>query len=202
MVEKIAFQCIGGIEGIYLPSQENPKYGTILSDHGIFPAETSKRVRKTFPRFIDSEIPEAESQTRLKFLTWIKGIEESPFYSVDLRFIREEFPEWLEGENWFYLQGIVHERTKEIVHLRMQRNYWQNCTEEEIAASVHYLKIKNCPSNLRKSQFWKLAVSFKEGFLHCLTGEKLADAATTKKILKSWKTDPLHITQYEELLKR
>ena len=202
MVDKIAFQCIGGIEGVYLPSQEDPKYGTLLTDYGVFPTETSNQVRKTFPRFTGHQISETDNQGRLKFIAWIKGIEERPFYSLDLRFIREEFPEWLEGENWFYLQGIVHKRTKEIVHLKMQRNYWQNFTEEDIAASIHYLKIKNCPSNVRTSQFWKFAVSFKEGFLHCLSSERLADAPTTKKILKSWQTDPLHISRYEELLKR
>ena len=36
MVEKIAVQSIGGIEGIYLPSQENSKDGTLLSDYGVF----------------------------------------------------------------------------------------------------------------------------------------------------------------------
>ena len=36
MVEKIAFQSIGGVEGIYLPSQDNLKYGTLLTDYGVF----------------------------------------------------------------------------------------------------------------------------------------------------------------------
>ena len=49
MVDKIAFQSIGGVEGIYLPSQENPKVGTLLTDYGIFPAEVSKRIIKKFP---------------------------------------------------------------------------------------------------------------------------------------------------------
>ena len=52
------------------------------------------------------------------------------------------------------------------------------------------------------NKFWKFAVCFREGFLHCLTGEKLADAPTTKKILKSWKTDPIDSSKSEELLKR
>ncbi|MGL5831660.1 MAG: hypothetical protein ACRC1Z_00310 [Waterburya sp.] len=43
MVEKIAFQSIGGVEGIYLSSCENPEHGTLLTDYGIFPAEVSKR---------------------------------------------------------------------------------------------------------------------------------------------------------------
>lgn len=202
MVEKIAFQCIGGIEGIYLPSQENLKYGTLLTDHGIFPTETSKQVRRTFARFAGHKISETDNQTRLKFVTWVKGIDRNPFYSLDLRSIQNEFAYWIEGENWFYIQGVIAERSSETVSLRMQRNYWQNCTEEDIAASVHYLKIRNCPSNVRRSQFWKFTASFRDGFLHCLSGEKLADATTTKKILKSWQTDPLHISQYEELLKR
>lgn len=202
MVDKIAFQSIGGVEGIYLPSQENPKYGSFLTDYGLFPAETSKQVRRTFPRFAGCPISEADNQTRLKFITWLKGIEEKPFYSLDLRSIHNKFPEWIEGENWFYLQGIIHERTPEIVYLRMQHNYWQNYTEEKIASSINYLKIKECPSSVRASQFWKFTVSFREGFLHYLTGERLADAPTTKKILKSWQTDPIDSSKSEELLKR
>ena len=85
MVDKIAFQSIGGIEGAYLPSKEDPKYGTLLTEHGIFPTETSKQVRRTFPRFAGYKISEASPQTRLKFITWVKGTDESPFYSLDLR---------------------------------------------------------------------------------------------------------------------
>ena len=202
MVDKIAFQSIGGVEGIYLPSQENPKYGTLLSDYGIFPAETSKQVRRTFPRFAGHPISEPKNEKRLRFLTWVIGIEEPPYYYLDLRSIHNKFPEWIEGDNWFYLQGIIHERTSEIVSLRMQRNYWQNYKQEAIASSINYLKIKNCPSNVRASQFCKFTVCFRDDFLHCLTSERLADAPTTKKILKSWQTDPLHASQYEELLKR
>ena len=198
MVDKIAFQCIGGIEGIYLPSQENPKYGTLLTDYGIFPTETSKQVRRTFPRFAGHKISEADNQTRLKFSAWIKGHQEGSLYSLDLRSILNEFPYWIESENWFYLQGIVEERTSEEVSLRMQRNYWQNFTKESIASSINYLKIKNCPSNVRKSQFWKFTVCFREGFLHCLTGERLADARMTKKILESWQTNPIDSSKSEE----
>jgi hypothetical protein len=202
MVDKIAFQCIGGIEGIYLPSQENPKYGTLLTDYGIFPTETSKQVRRTFPRFAGHQISEADNQTRLKFLAWIKGRHESPFYSLDLRSIHNQFPEWIEGENWFYLQGLIHECSSEIVSLKMQHNYWQNYTKEKIASSINYLQIKNCPSNVRASEFWNFAVCFREGFLHCLTAERLADAPTARKILKSWQTDPINSSKSEELLKR
>lgn len=202
MVDKIAFQSIGGVEGIYLPSSENSKYGTLLTDFGIFPAETSKQFRRTYPRFAGHKISEASHQKRLKFIAWVKGIEESPFYSLDLRSIHNDFPYWIESENWFYLQGIIAERSSEIVSLRMQCNYWQNYSEEKIANSINYLKIKNCPSNVRRSQFWKFTVCFREDFLHCLIGERLADAATTKKIIKSWQTSPLHNSQYEELLKR
>ncbi|MDJ0592324.1 MAG: hypothetical protein QNJ72_20410 [Pleurocapsa sp. MO_226.B13] len=202
MVEKIAFQSIGGVEGIYLPSQDHLKYGTLLTDYGVFPAETSKQVRRTFPRFAGHDLSESGQQTRLRFIAWLKGHQTSPFYSLDLRSIHDKFPYWIEGDNWFYLQGIVHERTPKIVSLRMQRNYWQNYTSEAIASSVNYLKIKNCPSSVRTSQFWKFTVSFKEGFLHCLTGERLADASTTRKILKSWQTDPIDSSKSEELLKR
>ena len=138
----------------------------------------------------------------MKFVTWLKGIDESPFYSLDLRSIHNDFPYWIEGENWFYLQGVIAERSSETVSLRMQCNYWQNYSEKKIADSINYLKIKNCPKNVRKSQFWKFAVCFRDGFLYCLTGERLADADTTKKIMKSWQTSPLHNSQYEELLKR
>ena len=201
MVDKIAFQSIGGIEGVYLPSQKNPEYGTILTDYGIIPAEVSKRIIKKFPKITGHPITESSGKTRLKYLAWVIGIEKTPYYRLDLRSIHDQFPEWIEGENWFYLQGIVAERTPDLVSLKMQRNYWQSYTAEEIETSINYLKIKNCPSNVRKSQFWKFAVSFKDGFLHCLTAERLADASTTKKIIKSWKTDPLHGSKYEELLK-
>lgn len=202
MVDKIAFQSIGGVEGIYLPSKENPKYGSLLTDYGIFPTETSKQVRRTFSRFAGHPISEANGETRLKFIAWVKGTESSPFYSLDLRSIHNSFPEWIEGNNWFYLQGIVRERTPDLISLRMQRNYWQNYTSEAIASSVNYLKIKNCPSSVRTSQFWLFTVCFRDGFLYCLTGKRLADAITTKKILKSWHTDPIHADNYEELLKR
>ncbi|PSB08045.1 hypothetical protein C7B62_17990 [Pleurocapsa sp. CCALA 161] len=202
MVDKIAFQSIGGVEGIYLPSKENYKSGTLLTDHGVFPAETSKQVRRTYPRFTSHDLSEPDGRIRLRFVAWVIGTVEAPYYCLDLRLLREEFPEWIEGENWFYIQGIVAERTPEMVSLRMQRNYWQNYTEETIASSINYLKIKNCPSSVRTSQFWKFTVSFREGFLHCLTGERLADASTTKKILKSWQTDPIDSSKSEELLKR
>ena len=202
MVDKIAFQSIGGVEGIYLPSQENPKYGSFLTDYGLFPAETSKQVRRTYPRFTGHDLSEPKNETRLKFVAWVIGTVEAPYYRLDLRLLRKEFPEWIESGNWFYLQGMVHERTSEIVSLRMQRNYWQNYTEETIANSINYLKIKNCPSNVRTSQFWKFTVCFRKGFLHCLTGERLADAPTTKKILKSWQTKPIHSSYSKELLKR
>ena len=202
MVDKIAFQSIGGVEGIYLPSQENPKDGTLLSDYGVFPAETSKQVRRTYSRFTGHNLSKANGQRRLKYIAWVIGIESAPYYRLDLRLLKKEFPEWIGGENWFYLQGIVAERSPEMVSLRMQRNYWQNYTEEAIASSINYLKIKNCPSSVRTSQFWKFTVSFKEGFLHCLSGERLADASTTRKILKSWQTDPIDSSKSEELLKR
>lgn len=202
MVDKIAFQSIGRVEGIYLPSQENPEYGTLLTDYGIFPAEVSKRIMKKFAKFTGHPISETSGETRLKFIAWVIGTSEAPYYRLDLRSIHDEFPEWLKGDNWFYLQGIVKERTPEKVSLRMQRNHWQSYTSEAIAASVNYLQILNCPKLVRTSQFWKFTVSFSEGFLHCLTAERLADATETKKILKSWATEPLHGSQYEELLKK
>ncbi|MBE9044530.1 hypothetical protein IQ255_08945 [Pleurocapsales cyanobacterium LEGE 10410] len=202
MVEKIAFQSIGGVEGIYLPSQEDLKYGTLLTDYGVFPAEVSKRIIRKFPQFTGYPISEASNQTRLKYTAWVIGTDEPPYYRLDLRSIYNEFPEWIKGDNWFYLQGIIAERTLEVVSLRMQRNYWQEYKEETIALSVNYLKLKNCPKSVRSSQFWKFTVSFRERFLCCLTGERLADAPTTKKILKSWQNDPLHAEKYEELLKR
>ena len=202
MVDKIAFQSIGGVEGIYLPSIEDPQYGTLLTDYGVWPTEVSKQVVKKFPKFTGHPISEASSQTRLKFTAWVIGTEKAPHYRLDLRLIQNEFPEWIEGENWFYLQGIIHERNSEGVSLRMQRNYWQNYHPDAIANSINYLQIKNCPSNVRASQFWKFTVSFNESFLHCLTGERLADARTTKKIIESWQTDPLHASKCEELLKR
>ena len=202
MVDKIAFQSIGGVEGIYLPSSEDPEYGSLLTNYGLFPAEVSKRIIKKFPKFTGHPISEASGGTRLKFIAWLIGSEKDPYYRFDLRSIHDEFPDWIEGDNWFYLQGIVKERTSEMVSLRMQRNYWQNYHPDAIATSINYLQIKNCPSNVRKSQFWKFAVCFKDSFLHCLTAERLADATTTKKIINSWKTDPLHGSKYEELLKR
>ncbi|NJL52922.1 MAG: hypothetical protein HC930_13215 [Hydrococcus sp. SU_1_0] len=201
MVDKIAFQSIGGVEGIYLPSQEDSEYGTLITDYGVFPAEVSKRIIKKFPKITGQTISEANGETRLKYLTWLIGIESAPYYRLDLRSIHNEFPEWIKGDNWFYLQGIVAERTPDLVSLKMQRNYWQSYTEEEIISSINYLKIKNCPSQVRKSQFWKFAVRFTDGFLQCSTAERLADASTTKKIIKSWQTDPLHGSKYEELLK-
>ena len=201
MVEKIAFQSIGGIEGIYLPSKEEPKYGSLLTDYGIFPAEVSKQVRQKFPRIAGHPIEEEKGKKKLCFLTWVIGTEEPPYYRLDLRSIHEEFAEWVEHNNWFILQGTIAERTPERVLLRMQLNYWQDYSEEKIEASINYISIKNCPNNVRKSQFWKFTASFRDGFLHCKTAERLANATETKKILKSWLTDPIDSSHSEELLK-
>lgn len=200
MVEKIAFQSVGGVEGIYLPSQEEPKYGSLLTDYGIFPAEVSKRVRQKFPRIAGHPIEE-KGKNKLLFLTWVIGIEEPPYYRLDLRSIHQEFSEWGKQDNWFYLQGIIAERTGERVLLRMQQNYWQNYSEEKVLASVNYIPLKNCPSTIRKSQFWKFTASFRDGFLNCQTAQRLADATETKKVLKSWRTDPIHSSHSKELLR-
>ncbi len=200
MVEKIAFQSLGGVEGLYLPSKENPKYGSLLTDYGIFPAETSEQARRKFPKIAGYPMSESKGETKLKFLTWVIGTKEPPYYSLDLRSVHLEFPEWVKHDNWIYLQGIIASRTPETVTLRMQLNYWQNYSEEQILASINYLPIKNCPSNVRSSQFWKFTASFRDGFLSCQTAERLADAKETKKILKSWAVDPITSSHYEELL--
>ncbi len=202
MPYKIAFQSIGGVEGIYLPSKNNPHHGTLLTEFGMFPADTSKQVRRTFPRFAGHGFADPDHQTRLKFLAWLRGNKNPPFYSFDLRSIHHQFPQWIAGDNWFYLQGIIYERTSDIVSVKMQRNYWQDYKKEVIAASVNYIKIKDCPPHVRRSQFWKFTVCFRDNFLHCLTGEKLADAPTTKKIIKSWQSNPLPASQYKTALKR
>ncbi|MGK7899139.1 MAG: hypothetical protein AB4372_37355 [Xenococcus sp. (in: cyanobacteria)] len=202
MVEKIAFHSIGGVEGLYLPSQSNPKYGSLLTDYGIFPAETSKQVRQKFPKIAGHPIESEKGDQRFRFTTWVMGTEKPPYYKLDLRLIRLDFPDWIKHDNWFYLQGIIAERTPERVLLRMQQNYWQNYSEAKIQASINYLQILNCPSNVRKSQFWNFTASFRDGFLHCLTADRLADATETKKILKSWQTEPIHCSQSEELLKK
>jgi|GEM_PF-6736443 len=126
MVEKIAFQSIGGVEGLYLPSQSHPKYGSLLTDYGIFPAETSKQVRQKFPKIAGYPIEESKGETKLKYLTWVIGTQEPPYYKLDLRSVHLEFPEWVKHDNWIYIQGIIAERSKEIVTLKMQFNYWQN----------------------------------------------------------------------------
>ncbi len=202
MVEKIAFQSIGGVEGFYLPSKENPKYGSLLTDYGIFPAETSKQVRHKFPKIAGHPIESEKGNQKLRFITWVMGTEEPPYYRFDLRSIHLEFSGWIDQDNWFYLQGIIAERTPERVLLRMQLNYWQDYSEEKIRDSVNYLHIINCPSNVRKSQFWKFTASFSDGFLHCQTAERLATATETQKILKSWHTDPIDSSHSEELLKK
>lgn len=199
MVEKIAFQSLGGVEGIYLPSQDNPKYGSLLTDYGIFPAETSKQLRRKFPKIAEHPIEEQKGE-RLRFLTWVIGTKEPPFYLLDLRSVHLKFPEWVKHDNWFTLQGIISERTSERVLLRMQRNYWQNYAEEQILASINYIQILNCPKNIRQSQFWKFTASFNDGFLHCQTAERLATATETNKILKSWIGDPITSSHYEEIL--
>ena len=202
MVEKIAFQSIGGVEGFYLPGQSNPKYGSLLTDYGIFPAETSEQTRRKFPKIAGYPIEEEKGETKLKYLTWVIGTQEPPYYKLDLRSVHQKFPEWIEKDNWFSLQGTIAERTPEKVLLRMQLNYWQNYSEEKIKASVNYLHIKNCPSSVRKSQFWKFTASFSDGFLHCQTAERLATATETQKILKSWRTDPIDSSHYEETMKK
>lgn len=201
MVEKIAFQSVGGVEGLYLPSQKNPKYGSLLTDYGIFPAETSQRVRQRFSKIAGHPIEE-KGERKFKFITWVIGTEEPPSYKLDLRSIYLEFPEWVKHDNWFILQGTIAERTSERVLVRMQQNHWLNYNQEKVEASVNYIPIKNCPNNIRKSQFWRFTASFGDGFLNCQTAERLADAKETKKVLKSWLTDPIDSSHSEELLKK
>jgi hypothetical protein len=200
MVEKIAFQSVGAVEGIYLPSQENPKYGSLLTDYGIFPAEVSKRIRQKFPKITGHPI-EKKSEQKLRFITWVMGTKEPPYYRFDLRSVYLDFPEWVKHDNWISLQGIIIEHQGEKVLLRMQQNYWQNYSEEQVIASVNYIQILNCPKDIRKSQFWKFTANFCDGFLHCQTAERLANATETKKILKSWQIDPIHSSHSEELLR-
>ncbi|MDJ0573324.1 MAG: hypothetical protein QNJ53_30405, partial [Pleurocapsa sp. MO_192.B19] len=200
MVDKIAFQSIGGVEGIYLPSKENPKYGTLLTDYGIFPAETSKRVREKLFKKADSNSDKSLIEKRLKFLAWIKGSDESPYYSLDLRSIHDTWDDWIKEDNRFHLQGLISERTPERVLLRIQRNHWQGITPTEIEQSISHLQIKNCPKNVKKSQFWYFRVSIVDGMLHCTESQQLANAKDTKRILKSWATEPVEFSRYKEIL--
>lgn len=200
MVDKIAFQSIGGVEGIYLPSSENYKQGSILTDYGIFSTQTSEQVRRTFPRFAGHHISESGGETRLKYLAWVIGTIEPPYYSFDLRSIHNEFPEWIRRDNWFYIQGIINERTPEQVVVRMQQNPWKELSSKQVEQSINYLRIKNCPSNVRTSQFWHFKVSFDNGFLSCRESKRLANAGETKKVLKSWQTDPVSTCEYKEIL--
>ena len=200
MVDKIAFQSIGGVEGIYLPSKESPEYGTLLTDYGIFPAEVSKRVRLTIFKKANNNSDKPLIKKRLKFLAWLRGSNEPPYYNLDLRSIHDTWSDWIKEDNRFHLQGVIAERTPERVLLRIQRNYWQGITPTEIEQSIFHLEIKNCPPKVRASQFWYFRASIIDGMLHCNESQQLANAKDTKKILKSWATEPVEFSRYKEIL--
>ena len=184
--KKIGFQSTGGVEGLYLPSEQDLTEGTLLTDHGMLPATISPQIVKGFQRSkpFDKKYTFLLKKRSL-YVCWLLGEEKPPYYSLNLRTLRKEFPHWIPHSNWFYLQGVIAARSREEVLLKIQRNRYSDVTEEDIQASVSYLKIRNCPGNVRPSQFWQFTATFEEGFLKCQTGERLADARKTKILLKS-----------------
>lgn len=202
MVDKIAFQSIGGIEGIYLPSAENSQYGSLLTDYGILPAEVSKQVKRRYRKFAGHPVDEEKGTTKLKFIAWLIGTENAPHYKLILRSVHFDFPEWIENNNLFNIQGIIKGHSPEQTILRMQHNPWENYSAEIIQSSINYIPIKNCPKGIKKSQFWQFTTNFCDGALHCISATRLADAKETNKALKAWQTDPIPSSRREELLNK
>ena len=178
----IFFRSTGLIRGTYLPSDKTLTEGILMTDVGLFPATANESIRNFFKKHSKKKTLRAKHH----FICWVRGIPDPPYYllAITSRTGQKNLPEIFPVNNSFVCQGIVTERSREKVILRVQMNARPDRSLDVISESVSYLEIKDCPGKVRKSQFWQFRSTFSEGFLRCQSGELLANATTTKKFIK------------------
>lgn len=178
----IFYRSSGLIYGTYLPSDNDPTQGILITDEGLFPASSTKRVLKLLTKY-----PEPKTiENKHYFICFVLGLSEAPHYQLYLIGIvgENKFPQIYPENNTFLTQGIIIERSPEIVIVRVQKNILPHRTKQEIEDSINYLKIKNCPGKIRTSQFWSFCSRLQNGFLQCQSAELLANAKLAKSYLK------------------
>jgi hypothetical protein len=178
----IFFRSTGLIYGLYLPSDDDKTKGVLMTDVGLFPAAINENIR----RFFKKHSKKKTLKRKHHFICWVRGIPDPPHYQLTLtsRTGKNNLPEIFPVNNSFICQGIVTERSRERVILKVQMNARSSRTREDIEQSINYLEIKDCPGKVRTSQFWQFRSTFREGFLHCESGELLANAKVTKQFIK------------------
>ena len=178
----IFFRSTGLLRGTYLPSDKTLTEGILMTDVGLFPATANESIRNFFKNHSKKKTLRAKHH----FICWVRGIPDPPYYSLVItsRTGQNNLPEIFPVNNSFVCQGIVTERSRERVILRVQMNARQDRSPDVISESISHLEIKDCPGKVRTSQFWQFRSTFSEGFLHCQSGELLANAKVTKKFIK------------------
>lgn len=178
----IFFRSTGLIRGTYLPSDNTLTEGILLTDVGLFPATANESIR----RFFKKHSKKKTLRVKHHFICWVRGIPDPPYYllAITSRTGQNNLPEIFPVNNSFVCQGIVTERSRERVILRVQMNARPDRSPDVIKESINHLEIRDCPGKVRTSQFWQFRSTFSEGFLRCQSGELLANATTTKKFIK------------------
>ena len=180
--QPIFFRSSGLIRGTYLPSENDLAQGILMTEQGLFPASLTRRILNFLTKYPEQKTIENQHY----FICFVCGLSEAPYYRLYLIGITSEtkFPKLFPENNTFLSQGIITERSSEIVTIRVQKNILPRRTKQEIEDSINYLKIKNCPGKVRTSQFWSFRSRLQEGFLHCQSAELLANAKVAKSYLK------------------
>ena len=194
MDKPIFYRSIGIIKGLYLPSNENLNNGSLLTEQGLFPA-TLKEDLALFLNKKQGKKGTAKTKTKIEkqhnFVGWLSGLPEAPYYQfylinrIGIRAKPKKIPHLFvkEDTNKFITQGFIKNSSKGKVLIRIQKNPRPERSSLEIANSINYLKILNCPGSIRNSQFWLIESHFKDGMLYYNSGEILAYAKDAKRYI-------------------
>lgn len=184
----IFYRSIGLIEGLYLPSEDDSAQGILMTDEGLFPTTVSERLLKFLTKEPKKKRAKKPFEVKHQFTCWVSGTPEAPYYQFHLigrkGITVKKFPKLLPHNNIFVSQGVVKERSREKIILRIQQNLKTERTKEEIINSINYLEIRDCPGKVRTSQFWLFRSRLIAGFLHCKSAELIAPAKIAKTYLK------------------
>ena len=180
--QPIFYRSSGLICGTYLPSEDDLSQGILMTEQGLFPAILTEAILK----FLTKNPKKKTIKRKHHFICYVRGLPQAPYYQLYLinRAGKTNLPELFSENNTFLSQGIVTERSKERVILRVQKNPIPSRTSQEIQDSINYLEIKDCPGKVRTSQFWSFRSRLQDGFLHFQSGELLANAKVAKSYLK------------------
>ncbi len=180
--QPIFYRSSGLILGTYLPSEDDLSQGILMTEQGLFPTIATENILK----FLTKNPQKKTIKRKHHFICYVRGLPEAPYYQLYLinRAGKNNLPELFSENNTFLSQGIVTSRSRERVILRVQKNPIPSRTSQEIQDSINYLEIKNCPGQVRTSQFWSFRSHLQDGFLHCQSGELLANAKVAKSYLK------------------